>query len=252
MTLMSYVYYGLIGLFVLIIIIYFGNFFINSIQTYSSQSSWIVNGTQLARSPKMISGSMIPPSNSGRYGIEFTYLTWIYVNDIIKANENHYQPIFIKGSTSTSDDGLPFLASPGILLGKNGNEITIVMNVLRRNQPVMFDSDTKPVEYVTIDNIPMGKWFQLGVVLMNNKMDVYINGQIKTRKEFDGIPDINMSDLHVASNNGFDGFISNAIYYASAVPYYKIDQHFRVGPSQKPCDITGARPPYLAPNYWTT
>jgi hypothetical protein len=252
-TITNYIFYGLIALFVLLLVIYFGSAFIKDIQNYNSNMTWLVNGTQLARSPRTISGSDVPASTSGAYGIEFTYMQWLYINDILTKKNQTYEPILIKGSSGADGNGLPYIASPAILLGPNGNEITVAMNILKKDKSVLLTGAdaNKSVESITIDNIPMDKWFQLVVVLMNNKLDIYINGQIRARKEFSGIPDINNADLHLASNNGFDGFISNAIYYSNAVPYYKIDQHLRAGPSQKPCDLTGTKPPYLAPNYWT-
>jgi len=241
----EYFLYSLIAIFVLLVLGYLVTSFINDINTRSNSESLIVDGTQLGRAPKTIPGSKIPASRNGRYGTEFTYLTWLFINDLV--NTSTYQPIFIKGSPNTNpehgdDYQLPYISAPGILIGPNGNKITIIMNTLRK--------DEEPIEKITIDNIPMNKWFQLGVVLINNKIDVYINDNLKQRLVLKGIPKLNVGDLHVASNNGFDGFISNAKYFAYAAPYYKIDQHFRNGPSQKPCDITGSKPPYLANNYW--
>jgi len=250
----DYIFYGLVALFVLLVVIYVGWAFISDLNQRSSQTYAIVDGTQLARSPMTIPGSKIRPSQGGAYGIEFTYLTWLYVNNIM-GKEGHYEPIFVKGSPNGDEKGLPYLCSPAIMLGPNGNELTVAMNVLKSTDTGIMLSDDESarqsVELITVDNIPMDKWVQIGVVLMNDKLDIYINDELRIRKKLTGIPDINNGDLYVASNNGFDGFISNAVYYAQAVPYYKIDQHFRGGPSQKPCTITGSKPPYFADTYWT-
>ena len=78
----EYFYYGLVALFVLVLVGYLGMSFYNDFENTSRNEEMIIDGTQLAKVPKVVSGDKIPESENGRYGVEFTYMTWLFINDL--------------------------------------------------------------------------------------------------------------------------------------------------------------------------
>ena len=206
--------------------------FIQNYNDTSQNEPWIVKGTKIASTPLTVKGDKIKRSVDGEYGIEFSYVTWIYVN---KWGTN-WQHVFHKGSVNGSP-----LQAPGVWLYPNYNKLSINMNTFSSVR-----------ETCDIGNIPIGKWVHLGLVVIGKNIDIYINGDIKKRCEFKGIPKQNYGDLYVTNYGGFDGFVSKFKYFNYAIPIWKIIQLFNLGPSKAPCTDTGSSPPYLAADYWQT
>ncbi len=197
---------------------------------------WLIPGTKIARTHKTIPAYKIRPSTDAQHGIEFSYTMWIYVTDWTTFKTDDYKHIMHKGNSHA----IP-LQAPGIWLYPKENKLAINMNTYYSVK-----------ESCDIGNIPIGKWFHLSVVLIGKNMDVYINGRLKKRCQFKGVPKINYGDLYINQWSGFDGFLSKMRYFNYALPFYKIEQMVRDGPSQAPCVATGISPPYLAKNYWMT
>ena len=197
---------------------------------------WLIYGTKIARSAKKIPGSLIRPSVDAQYGIEFSYTMWIYITDWTTFKTDEYKHIMHKGNAHA----IP-LQAPGIWLYPRENKLAINMNTYYSVK-----------ESCDIGNIPIGKWFHLAVIQIGKNMDVYINGRLKKRCQFKGVPKINYGDLYINQWGGFDGFLSRMRYFNYALPYFKIEQMLRDGPSQMPCTDTGTEPPYLAKDYWMT
>jgi len=206
--------------------------FVKTYNDTSENEPWIVKGTKIASTPLTIKGDKIKRSVDSQYGIEFSYFTWIYVN---KWGSN-WQHVFHKGSVN----GTP-LQAPGVWLYPNYNKLSINMNTFSSVR-----------ETCDVGNIPIGKWIHLGIVVIGKNIDIYINGDLKKRCEFKGIPKQNYGDLYVTNYGGFDGFVSKMKYFNYAVPIWKVIQLFNMGPSKLPCTDSGSKPPYLAADYWQT
>ena len=206
--------------------------FVKTYNDTSENEPWIVKGTKIASTPLTIKGDKIKRSVDSQYGIEFSYFTWIYVN---KWGSN-WQHVFHKGSVN----GTP-LQAPGVWLYPNYNKLSINMNTFSSVR-----------ETCDVGNIPIGKWIHLGIVVIGKNIDIYINGDLKKRCEFKGIPKQNYGDLYVTNYGGFDGFVSKMKYFNYAVPIWKVIQLFNMGPSKLPCTDSGTKPPYLAADYWQT
>jgi hypothetical protein len=226
--------YGVVVLVIILaVIIYLLWSMYNDYMQRKENEPWLVPTTKIARTSKLIPGSMIKPSNDSRYGIEFTYALWIYVTDwTYKSGE--YKHVFHKGNASAKP-----LQAPGVWLYPKENKIAINMNTFHSVK-----------ETCDIGNIPIGKWFHLTVSVIGKNMDVYINGRLKKRCELIGVPKQNLGDLYINAFNGFDGFISKFRYFNYAIPYYKVEQMVSDGPSKAPCTETGSSPPYLAKDFW--
>lgn len=226
-----------VGIFVVISIVIISYVIYNTYNNYEvseSNSPWLIKGTQLANSTTVVPAYVIKPSKDGRYGLEFSYSMWVYIDGWTYKN-GEYKNILVKG-----DPAGELLQAPGIFLDRNENNLIINMNT--------FESVRDTLK---ISGVPVNKWWHLVVVLLNNNIDVYINGELKQRKKLSGIPRLNYNDLYLFGNGGFQGFLSRAKYFNYALPYYMIERMFREGPSKKSCtEETDTDENYLSKSWW--
>jgi hypothetical protein len=219
------------------LIIYFLVIVSKDYTKYSKNNPYLIRGTKIGKTGLVVPGSKINRSIDGKYGLEFTYSMWLYVEDSnFSTRKNTWKHIMHKGTPSTA---MP-LQSPGIWLYPSTNKLAINMNTYHSVK-----------ESCDIANIPLNKWFHLTIMVIGNSIDVYINCNLKKRCKFKGIPKLNYGDLHVNTiANGFDGFISNLRYWDKSISSYQIQNICKEGPSKAPCTDTGVNPPYLSKNYW--
>lgn len=223
-------------LLVILLIVYLVRRLQNDYNNVYGNSPWVISGTKTANSRLVIPGQNIKRSIDSKYGIEFSYTFWMYINNWgTKAGQLKH--ILHKGNSTANP-----LQAPGIWLDKNENTLLINMNTFAQVK-----------ETCNIKNIPVHKWVHVTVVLMGRNLDVYINGRLKRRCTLQGVPKQNYGDLYVSLHEGFDGFLSRMRYFNYAIPYYLIEKMFNDGPSSAKCIDTGnAVPPYLRDDYWMT
>jgi len=171
-------------------------------------------------------------------GIEFTWSVWIYIDKIVYDGQFHN--IFYKGNNSLDSNGLNTpINSPGLYLTPNKNELLIKMNTFNVIN-----------EEIKVPDIPMNKWVNIILRCRNSTLDVYINGTITRSVELSGVPRQNYGDVYVASNGGFDGYISNLWYYNYALGTSAINKLSNDGPNLKMVDSSGGmqlkKPDYLS------
>ena len=203
-------------------------------------------------------------------GIEFSYSTFIYISEDTDDNTEGWKTVFYKGYETG-----PFpLCGPGVFVSSKsetngGPVLRVVMNT--------YDS-----WYNTIDvkQIPFNKWFHLALVLRNNAMEVYVNGNLATKRVFNGtLPYQNYQPLHIfpsakttegtfsstesrkvkgipAGDNfivrgKMSGYISNLFYFSYALSYSEIQSNLSIGPSSQFDQGSMDKPPYLIDSWWT-
>jgi len=224
---------------ILVALVYLIYYVLSDWRYTSASSPWLVKGTRIARKALRLPASLIPVSNDSRYGIEFTYSFWMYVNSWSTPNQlaggSNLQHILHKGSSEAN----PQFQAPGIYMDQNSNRIVVKMNTFGNLN-----------EECIVDNIPIGKWVYVTVVVINKNIDIYVNGNLKNRCTLTGIPMQNVGDMYITQNGGFDGMLGNVQYFNRALPYWKIEQLFNIGPPMTPCPESGVRPPYLASGFW--
>lgn len=71
------------------------------------------------------------------------------------------------------------------------------------------------LEHVDLQNVPIGDWFQLGVMVKGNNIEIYINGRLMKTQVLVGTPKLLDANGYVGLNGGFVGKISNFRYYPS-------------------------------------
>lgn len=200
----------------------------------------------------------IVPSDNERTGIEFSYSTFLQVNDSSFVDQKGLLHIFHKGYN------LPYpLMGPGVFLLGNTNCIRVYMNSTRTWN-----------NFVDIENIPLGKWFHLTIVCRANAVEVYLNGNLSKKLNFEGsLPYQNFGNYFVFNQRkaivnhrtttsteqdglhlfgAMSGMISKLEYFSYALSFTEINALLNEGPSTYIVSATQNKPPYLADTYWTT
>lgn len=191
-------------------------------------------------------------SKNQREGLTYTYTVWLNIDNLTNTDKKKH--IFHKGSSfdlknSGGDwenpnpggfriktDDLPWPnMSPGVFIEETQNKITIYQNTYEYI-----------LENVTIDNIPIGKWFHLAVRLQNRDMDIFINGNLAARHKLTSPPKQNYGNVYITQNEGFQGQLSNLRYFNQALSGSEINMITKEGPNLKAEAADQNFPPYLS------
>ena len=97
---------------------------------------------------------------------------------------------------------------------------------------VYMNTQDNILDYVDVDNLPLRKWIHMSIVLQGKNLDVYVNGYVKSRKEFTSLPKQNEGDFWINMFGGFEGYVSNIRYYSYAIDFTEIDSNIKNGPNQ--------------------
>ena len=202
-------------------------------------------------------------------GIEFTYSTWIYIDDPTYRENQTYKHIFHKGNDYLGNDYIYYPNnSPGLYL-YNGTENHIenpgkldsydykypIMSLLVRMNIFTNESDKDKDFYedINIHGIPIKKWVNV-IVRVNNQniVDVFINGKIMKRKKLSGIVRQNYDNIYINMNGGFSGYLSSLRYFNYALGSFEISTLVSNGPSLKmeSSNIAQSKPKYLSSKWF--
>jgi len=202
-------------------------------------------------------------------GIEFSYTTFLYISDENDDNTAGWRTVFYKGYESG-----PFpLCGPGVFVSTKSDNGGPTLRVVMNTYDTWFNT-------IDVKRIPFNKWVHLALVLRNNTMEVYVNGNLATKKTFNGtLPYQNYQPLILfpsattastdfdaiagpkrgipAGENfnirgKFSGYISNLFYYSYAISYSQIQQSLNLGPSSQFEENSMDKPPYLIDSWWTS
>lgn len=241
-TIVNQLLIAVIAIIVILSVINLLKMIVTRILARSRGTPWIVKKTKDARHELMISqdpriDSAIPLRRSLNEGdgVEFTYMMWIFIDDW-NYKRGSWKHVFHKGNVNSFPN-----RAPGVWLHPNENKMRIYMNTFQNIS-----------NYTDIDNIPVGKWFHLTMILKQRTLDTYINGFLKKRIVLDGIPRQNFGNLWVNANGGFAGFISRMRYFDYAINLTEIEHPIKLGPSLDLPLSAQQKPPYLVPHWWTT
>jgi len=193
-------------------------------------------------------------------GMQFTWSTWLYIEDTNYINSTtKLKHIFHKGSTTINESDGIFTPNnaPGLYLdtragrGSSGMKNNLVVIMSTFDNEIKSLDDTK--EKIIIPNIPSNKWINVIIRVSNqNILDVYINGSMKKRYKFKSIPKQNYGDVHISMNGGFDGYLSELRYFNKSIGTNMIQNIVDKGPNLAlltDSNIYKAKPYYLS-NQW--
>ena len=224
-----------------------------------SQNMTLVNGMADATLPIIISQdpssqSSMPIIRSVNQsdGIEFTWSIWMFIKPVATSSTD-MSHVFSKGLYNSGSIGACYNKSassnnaPGLYLS-GANTLEVLMDTT--TTPACNTATNAPI---TIDNMPINKWFNVVIRLTNNVMDVYINGRLTQRKTFtDGVPNQNYDDVYICQNGGFNGYIADLKYYNSSIGTSEINSIVSSGPntSINTSNLKNNVPPYLSGNWY--
>mgnify|MGYP005988328679 FL=1 len=242
---------------VLIVFLFLMNLGISMISYFTrpSNSPYIINGMIdgtnsmiVTQDPKNTESKPIYRSNNESEGLEFTWSSWIYIDDL-NQDKDEFQHIFSKGDGGfDSDTNLANVNNaPGMYVSPMTNKLHIIMDSVKNHD---MSSGTNP-NVINIDNVPLKKWVHVAIRAMNTKVDVYVNGIIASRLEMLDTPKQNYGDVYVCQNGGFFGKLSALRYYNRALNIFEINQIVSSGPKLAVVNDMGAQKgfKYLS-NYW--
>jgi hypothetical protein len=197
-------------------------------------------------------------SDNEHTGIEFSYSCFLQVDESSFNDQTGLMHIFHKGYN------FPYpLMGPGVFLLGNTNCVRVYMN-----------STSTWNNYVDVENIPLKKWFHLAIVGRANAVEVYLNGNLSKKLNFEGsLPYQNFGNYFFfcqrraeiprgrvpsTDEDGYrlhgpmSGMISKLQYFSYALSFTEINALLNEGPSTYIVSATQNKPPYLTDTYWTT
>lgn len=243
---------------------------VNTVRKFDQQTTVLFKDTTPGKQlivQKPDAESLIYNSENEQNGMEFSYSMYLFISpDTFEASVSDScgvastnKPTMLKHIMHKgSKDGFPLMA-PGLFVEGNKNTLRLYMN-----------STTKWDNYVEIPNIPIGKWFHLVISLKGKYMDVYVNGNVTVRHQFDVVPKLNFGNVYVLYpikfprdssdnavankfmvDNAAKGMVSRLKYFAYSLNYSQIDSLYREGPSKTIVSNSYTEvPPYFHDDWW--
>lgn len=162
--------------------------------------------------PYKIPGGSMAVSNRGQ---EFSYTFWIYLGEY--STTVQHKLIYQRGSIHPTDPNvtLSYTANPVIALDKGTNKLMFALATSKTTSTNTIESIfNKTANYITtkIDYVPLHRWVFATLVLRDNVMTVYMDGDIYSVTT--------TSDLQISSNDARpivsstfgDGFVGSSKY----------------------------------------
>ena len=236
----------------------------------------------IPQDPNNPSSITLVQSDNQLTGIEFSYSSFIYISDATESSDGSagWRSIFYKGYQSG-----PFpLLGPGVFVSTSpyqgtGSSATApsTPSVILR---IVMNSYDNWYNTLDIKQITLNKWFHLAIVLRNNAVEAYINGNLANKLTLSGTlpyqnyqplilfpvtktPTAMTTTVTTAKKNGIPagdqfkvlgpatGYISNVYYFSYAISYSEIQGMLNMGPSKEFKGDNMDHPPYLIDTWWT-
>ena len=198
----------------------------------------------ITQDPKSTISMPIIRSTNQFDGMEFTWAVWLFIKPA--ATDSVLRHVFSKGagpSTSPCSNN-----APGVYL--MSNTLKILMDGV--DMPACQDTAIPSTHSITIDNMPINKWFHVVIRLTNNTLDAYINGRLTQRLVMTSVPNQNYDNVFICNGGGFNGYISDLKYYNSAIGTTEINALVSNGPntSINASSLKTNIPPYLSISWY--
>lgn len=222
----------------------------------------------LVRNPQSITFVSLPRSNNQYYGSEFTWSVWLNVNELktLSSNPREFFHVFNVGTKQSLDNGIMSVNNaPGVYLKHHtanssqtgyslgmrvvmdtepyndfNIETTDISSAIAHTTTVATQTTTIHNKTIDITDLPFNNWFNVIVRLENTVMDIYINGTIAGRINFETVPKQNFYDVQVCQNGGYQGLLSDLKYHSRALNIFDINAVVLAGPNLSSPNIQGA------------
>lgn len=213
---------------------------------------------EIEQNPSNKKHMMLPMSDNERFGTEFSYAFWIWVNPSSFRQETGFLHVFHKGHS------IPYpLLCPGVFLHSNTNTLRVYVN----------GSNTWN-SFVDVENIPVKKWVHVGIVAKGAAVEIYINGNIANKLSVEGgviyqnfgniymfsQRKLTLNPISIPSLKGqnfqlygtYNGMLASMVYFNYALSYTELQRLLDEGPSEKVERTNDMNPPYLQDQWWTS
>jgi hypothetical protein len=217
-----------------------------------SSSPYIIRGLISGQTAKTLSQdpskgdvkTIIRISNNQSTGIEFTWSTWIYINDL-GSDSTKYKFVFNKGDLNFGANNITQVNNaPGLYIAPSNGESAKLRIIMDTSDAANSNN------YIDVDQIPIRKWVNVIIRLENTMIDVYINGTISGRLNLPLVPKQNYNDINVCQGGGFSGNLSDLRYFDRALSVIEINNIYYWGPtltsSETPTSSTANGSNYLS------
>jgi hypothetical protein len=201
----------------------------------------------ITQDPTSTSSMPIIRSTNQIFGMEFTWSIWMFIKPVQPTTTGTApQHVFSKGAGSIMTCASPANANnaPGVYL-TNTNTLNVLMDTV--NAPAC---SVNPI--ISIDNMPINKWFHVVIRLTNDTLDVYVNGRLTQRAVLDSVPNQNYDDVYICHGSGFNGYVSDLKYFNSSIGTTQINALVSNGPntSINSSNLKNNIPPYLSIDWY--
>lgn len=162
--------------------------------------------------PYKIPGGSMAVSNRGQ---EFSYTFWLYLGEY--STTVQHKLVYQRGSLPPTDTNvtLSYTANPVIALDKGTNKLMFALATTKTTGSNTIDSIfSKTANYVTtkIDYVPLHRWVFASMVLRDNIMTVYMDGDIYSVTTTSDLQ-VKSTDVRPIISSTFgDGFIGSTRY----------------------------------------
>lgn len=224
--------------------------------TSSQTNPYLIKGmisgneaNEFKRSTKDTSSVTIARSNNENTGAEYTWSAWLNVKSLNddQAVTPYYSHVFHVGNNQVGENGIMTVNNaPGVYLTKykiagNQDSYGLSMRIVIDTEPFVDYTQTAGSEFsqslnknsktIDITQLPFNNWFHLAIRLENTVMDIYINGTIAGRVNFETVPKQNFYNIFVCQNKGFIGNLSDLRYFSKGLNIFDINSIVLAGPN---------------------
>jgi hypothetical protein len=203
-------------------------YIIKGLLTYGNSNKVIV------QDPKKSDSVRVSRSNNAESGLECTWSIWIYIYDIDVSNNVKYSHVFNKGSVDWDGSGVAITNNaPGLYVSNTGSGETDLHSIRVYMDSVANSGITNSSgrTYVDVSGIPLRKWVNVCIRMKNTVMDIYVNGIVSGRTVFQNVPKQNYDNINIGHNGGFNGQLSDFIYYNYALSIFEMNNIILKGPN---------------------
>jgi len=202
------------------------------------------NNYRIISQDPAVTKDIVSRSNNQTTGIEFTWAVWLRLDGFPPPSVvATHQPIFVKG-------GPGYNKMTGIMTVSNGPGVYFVngvknegfntglttQNTIEIIMDTVSNVDKANTQTIRINNVPIQKWFHLCIRCENKYLDVYMNGIVSYRLALNNVPLQNYNNVEVCGNGGYNGKLSNLLYYNRALNIVDINGLVSSGPNTTNAD----------------
>ena len=206
----------------------------------------LINKLYDAKKHKHFSSNILPPSSQGH---EFNINFWMFISDY---NYHYNKPKVILRRTLENSNSFTVqldakVNSLSVIVYTNKllqtslslpqidgfqNSINNTTVGTTSSTTVGTTSSTNHPEKVSIPNIEIQRWNNVNISLINNYLNIFIDGELRQNYLLKGTSHINHTNLDVCPDGGFNGYLDSLSYTNKSLSKVEILDMYKKGPSK--------------------